>query len=47
MGETADIDEEEHHESAIDWSSLLSAADDPEMEELLRSPLDTAIHVLR
>uniref|UniRef100_F1KVJ2 Serine/threonine-protein phosphatase 4 regulatory subunit 4 n=2 Tax=Ascaris TaxID=6251 RepID=F1KVJ2_ASCSU len=47
MGETADMDEEEHHESAIDWSSLLSAADDPEMEELLRSPLDTAIHVLR
>uniref|UniRef100_A0A914ZLX9 Serine/threonine-protein phosphatase 4 regulatory subunit 4 n=1 Tax=Parascaris univalens TaxID=6257 RepID=A0A914ZLX9_PARUN len=47
MGERADMDEEEHHESVIDWSSLLSAADDPEMEELLRSPLDTAIHVLR
>ncbi|VDM41946.1 unnamed protein product [Toxocara canis] len=46
MGETADVDEEEQHESAINWSSLLNMADDPEMEELMRSPLDTAIHVL-
>ncbi|VDD85474.1 unnamed protein product [Enterobius vermicularis] len=47
MMETKGVDEEEeHHESVIDWDSLLSAAENPELQEILRSPVEEAIHIL-
>lgn len=48
MMETKGVDEEEeHHESVIDWDSLLSAAENPELQEILRSPVEEAIHILK
>uniref|UniRef100_A0A158R505 Fes1 domain-containing protein n=1 Tax=Syphacia muris TaxID=451379 RepID=A0A158R505_9BILA len=40
-------DEEEKHKSAIDWDSLLNATEDPELQEILRTPIEEAIHVLK
>lgn len=33
--------------SSIDWSSLLRVADDPELAELLETPVENAVRILR
>lgn len=38
---------EEEWVPAIDWSRILSVADDPDLKEILRSPTDEAVHILQ
>ncbi|MFH4974788.1 hypothetical protein AB6A40_001497 [Gnathostoma spinigerum] len=43
---TEDTDSIDENRSVINWSSILDTADDPELAEILRSPIDNAIHIL-
>ncbi|VDK29943.1 unnamed protein product [Gongylonema pulchrum] len=45
--EATSSEKPEKYEGAIDWSSLLDAANDPELAELLQSPVDSAIAILK
>lgn len=40
-------EETQQFEEKIDWESLLSAANDPDLTELLQSPVDDAINILK
>lgn len=47
MEQAYEDEEEEQRRPAIDWSSLLAAADDPELADFLTTPVDNAVQVLK